>query len=93
MKSARRGKSISAVEVTIVSTYGFWIFVGRREMFVPYSEFPWFQDATIAQLVNVELPMPHHLHWPDLDVDLTLESIEHPERFPLVSRDRPAKRQ
>jgi hypothetical protein len=28
---------------------------------------------------------PEHLYWPDLDIDLSVESIEHPERFPLVS--------
>jgi hypothetical protein len=27
-----------------------------------------------------------HLYWPDLDVDLAVESIRNPERFPLVSR-------
>jgi len=26
-------------------------------------------------------------HWPGLDVDLTLESILQPERFPLVARE------
>jgi hypothetical protein len=36
--------------------------------------------------VHVKRPAPHHLYWPDLDVDLAVESIEHPERFPLVSR-------
>jgi hypothetical protein len=39
-------------------------------------------------LVRVELPSSHHLYWPDLDVDLAVESIEHPERFPLVSQVR-----
>ena len=23
------------------------------------------------------LPSPHHLYWPDLDIDLAVESIEH----------------
>ncbi len=27
------------------------------------------------------------LRWPHLDVDLTLEMIKHPERFPLISRE------
>lgn len=27
---------------------------------------------------------PEHLRWPDLDVDLTLNSIKNPEAFPLV---------
>jgi hypothetical protein len=33
--------------------------------------------------MNVRWPSPDHLHWPDLDVDLSVESIEHPEKFPL----------
>jgi len=37
-------------------------------------------------LANVEEPSPGHFYWPDLDVDLGIESIEHPERFPLVSK-------
>ena len=35
---------------------------------------------------SVELPSPHHLPWPALDIDLAVESIRHPEKFPLVSR-------
>lgn len=88
MKSAERGIRTSAVEVTNISRHGFWLLVGDKERFVAFEEFPWFRDARIAELVNVELPSPHHLYWPDLDVDLAVESIDHPERFPLVSRAR-----
>ena len=51
-----------------------------------YEDFPWFKDATVAKIVNVEQPTPGHFHWPDLDVDLGIESIEHPERFPLKAK-------
>lgn len=90
MKSAQRGKrtSNSGVEVSNVSRHGFWILIGERELFLPFQEFPWFRDVSIGKLVNVELPSAHHLYWPDLDVDLAVESIEHPERFPLVSQAR-----
>ena len=57
-----------------------------EELFVPFSEFPWFEDVSIAKLANVERPQPHHLYWPDLDVDLAVESIRHPEQFPLVAK-------
>ena len=40
----------------------------------------------IDALLNVERPQPHHLRWPDLDVDLSLASIERPDRYPLKSR-------
>jgi hypothetical protein len=62
-----------------------------RELFVPFKKFPWFQDARIREIMLVERPSPHHLRWPDLDIDLAVESIEFPDRFPLVSRTRPTK--
>lgn len=32
--------------------------------FLPFKTFPWFRDATIAELTHVRLPSPHHLYWP-----------------------------
>ena len=86
MKSDRHGKRTSAVEVTNVATSGFWLMVTDRELFVPFRLFPWFREATIGQLTRVQLTTAGHLRWPDLDIDLAIESIEHPDRFPLVSR-------
>jgi Protein of unknown function (DUF2442) len=86
MTSVAPGTNTSEVEVTNVSRHGFWLLIQDREVFVPFAEFPWFRDAPIGQLVNVQLPSPHHLYWPDLDVDLAVDSLFHPERFPLVSR-------
>ena len=88
MKSAKLGKRTSPVEVTNVSVHGFWILVQDKELFLPFDQFPWFKDAAIAELVNVELQSAQHLYWPDLDVDLAVESIEFPDRFPLVSKVR-----
>ena len=88
MKSARRGASTLCAEVTNVSGSGFWILMDNRELFVPLDAFPWFREASIGQLVNVERPHAGHLYWPDLDVDLAVESIEHPEQFPLIARGR-----
>ena len=86
MKSAAPGKSTSEVEVTNISKHGFWLLLDGRELFLPFEEFPWFRNVPVGKLLNVELPHPRHLYWPDLDVDLAVESIEHPERFPLVSK-------
>jgi Protein of unknown function (DUF2442) len=76
MKSALRGKTISAVEVGKVSRDGFWLRVDARDLFVPFKQFPWFADASIRQITAVERPSPHHLRWPDLDVDLAAQSPE-----------------
>lgn len=88
MKSAKLGRSTSLVEVTNVSKHGFWLLIGDKERFVAFEQFPWFCNAPIGHLLNVELPGSHHLYWPDLDVDIAVESIDHPERFPLVSKVR-----
>jgi uncharacterized protein DUF2442 len=91
MKSVAPGPSTSPVEVTNVSTHGFWLFIGERELFVAFRDFPWFKEASIRAITRVELPSPHHLYWPELDVDLAVESIEHPEKYPLVSQARSNK--
>jgi len=86
MTCAAHGLSTSPVEVTSISKHGFWLLLGDEELFLPFSEFPWFQDVPVGKILNVELPSSGHLYWPDLDVDLAVDSIRHPERFPLVSR-------
>ena len=84
-RSEQRGPSTSEVEVTNVSRQGFWLYLGGRELFVSFEEFPWFADASISQITKVEWPSEDHLYWPALDVDLSVRSIEHPEEFPLRS--------
>jgi len=87
------GTSTLAAEVTHVSPNGFWLLLDEEELLLPFTEFPWFKQATIAQLCTVERPSSDHLYWPELDVDLSVESIRHPERFPLVAKPRPQPRQ
>lgn len=86
MKSQRHGIHDSEVEVTNISRHGFWLWLAGRELFVPFADFPWFADASVAKIARVEWPSEDHLYWPDLDVDLSVRSIEHPEDFPLIDR-------
>ena len=76
--------------MTNVSPQGFRLLLAGRELFVPFAQFPWFRDASIGQILAVERPGADHLYWPQLDIDLAVESIEHPDRYPLVSRPRSA---
>ena len=85
MKSANIGANTSKVEVLNVSQHGFWLLVNAREYFLAFADFPWFRGATLQQLFTVELNHTDHLYWPELDVDLDLERIQYPEKFPLVS--------
>jgi hypothetical protein len=77
------GTTTFSAEVTNVSGDCVCMLIDDEELTFPYSEFPWFKAATILQVLNVLRPTPDHLYWPDLDIDLSVDSIRHPERFPL----------
>jgi hypothetical protein len=84
--SAQLGNYTSACEVTNISRHGFWLSLRDRELFLSFADFPWFEEAPIAKILNVAWPTEDHLYWPELDVDISISSIEHPEKFPLKSR-------
>jgi hypothetical protein len=80
------GTITSAAEVTHVSKYGLWLLLGDEELYLPFEQFPWFKQATIEQITNLEHPTADHLYWPALDIDLAVDSIRRPADFPLVAR-------
>ncbi len=82
----QNGEAKFCVEVTNISQHGFWLLLEDEELFLPFAEFPWFRDVAVGKILHVELPSYSHLYWPELDVDLAVESIRHPEQFPLVSK-------
>ncbi len=86
MNSLAHGNSTLVVEVTNISSHGVWLFYNDKELFMSYDEFPWFKDQPVKSIINVEEQSSGHFYWPDMDVDLTIETIEHPERFPLKSK-------
>ena len=87
-KSKNAGVSTD-IEVTSISRHGFWLYLGGRELFLSFKDFPWFADARIADITHVEWPSPNHLYWPDLDIDLSVDSIECPKDFPIVFEPSP----
>ena len=91
MNSEQLGETVSEVEVTNISTHGIWLLVGEREFFLSYEDFPWFKEVPIGNILRIEQPTPGHFYWPDLDIDLGIESIEHPERFPLKAKVSPER--
>ncbi|MEI6259903.1 MAG: DUF2442 domain-containing protein [Deltaproteobacteria bacterium] len=86
MKSKHVGKTISKVEVTNISSHGIWILTDDEELFLSYSDFPWFKDFPVGKILNVAEPSSGHFYWSDLDVDLSIEIIKHPERFPIKAK-------
>lgn len=88
MKSDKAGTTTldNKTEVTNISSHGIWLFHDGEEHFMSYESFPWFKKASIEEVLNVEVLTPDHFYWPDIDVDLHLDSIKHPKKYPLVSK-------
>ena len=84
MKSETHGAGISGVEVSHISRHGVWLCVGDCEYFLPYLDFPWFCEAKVKDILDVQLLHEHHLHWPAIDVDLEIDSLENPSKYPLI---------
>ncbi len=83
MSSSPPGAAISHSEVTNITAHGFWLLADDREYFVPFSDYPVFQNATVAQIYAVRRIGPTQFHWPQLDADIELEALERPEAYPL----------
>ena len=82
------GSNISRVEttgqsqITSIEVDGFWLLTGDGEYFVSFEDYPEFRDASVNQIFHFDQSLDHY-HWPDLDIDIELEALKHPERFPL----------
>lgn len=86
MSSQTLGEHTSEIEVTHISSHGIWLYVRGEEFFLSYDEFPWFKESHLNQVLNVEEVSPGHFYWPELDVDLGIETIKNPQRFPLKAK-------
>lgn len=73
-------------EVTNISPHGFWLLIGNEEKFVGFDSFPWFREASVREITTIVLQSSNHLYWPVLDIDLAVESLDEPDRYPLVSK-------
>ncbi len=85
-KLSKRGKPTSALEITHISQHGVWVLIEDHEFLLSYKEFPWFKKGTVEQIHHVVAEGKNHFHWPDLDVDLDLDRIKEPAKYPLIAK-------
>ena len=62
------------------------ISVAENDYFLSYNRVPWLKDAMVRNILNIKMLGKNAVEWSDLDVDLEVESLKHPERYPLVMR-------
>ncbi len=79
----------TSVNVLMINSQGMMLSVQGNDYFVSYNRVPWLRDARISSALNVRMAGQNAIEWPDLDVDLEIESLKHPERYPLVMKRSP----
>ncbi len=81
--SGMLGTDTSISQITNIEQDGFWLLVQNEELFVPFDRYPGFRQATLDQIFNFE-QNDDEFHWPSLDIDIELDALRYPERFPLI---------
>lgn len=74
----------TTAEVTMINARGILLFAGGKEYYLSYDRFPWFKNARVSEVLNVTMPDEESLRWDSIDVDLEIESITHPDRYPIT---------
>ena len=86
MSALAHGSSSFEVVVTLRSAYGAWLGSRSKAFLMPYTAFPGFENQPAKSLLSVAGQFPVHFLWPDIDINLTAQSIEHPARLPLTAK-------
>ena len=87
--NSRNNSKSTSVSVLMINAQGIMLSVLGNDYFISYNRIPWIQDAPIRSVLNVQMSGPTAIEWPDLDVDLEIDSLRHPERYPLVIKRNP----
>ena len=82
MKSLKNGKD-TLVSVENITPFGIWLYLKSKEYFLSYQDYPYFQNQTLSSIQNVQLVHESHLYWPELDIDIEIDNLNNPEKYPL----------
>ena len=76
----------TSVSVLMINAQGIMLSVNGNDFFISYNRVPWLRDARISDVLNVRMCGHSAIEWEALGVDLEIESLKHPERYPLIMK-------
>lgn len=78
--------SNTSANVLMINDKGLMLSVLGQDYFISFNRLPWMKDAAIRDVLDVQMCGDDALEWPKLDIDLEIDSLKHPERYPLVMK-------
>ena len=82
----KQNGSNSSAKVLSIDVEGLTVSVLGNRYFLPFEKFYWFKKANVEQILNIELIDDDELRWSDLDIDIELDALKHPEQYPLIAK-------
>ncbi|MBD9300301.1 MAG: DUF2442 domain-containing protein [Prevotella sp.] len=70
----------------MINDKGLMLSVLGQDYFISFNRLPWMKDAAIRDVLDVQMCGDDAIEWPKLDIDLEIDSLKHPERYPLVMK-------
>jgi len=80
----KKSSKHTSVSVRSILPDGIFISVSEKDYYVSYDRLPWFRNAKISDIFNVKMCGNEGIRWDTLDVDLEIDSLKYPEKYPLV---------
>ncbi|GHT33289.1 hypothetical protein FACS189434_07040 [Bacteroidia bacterium] len=65
---------------------GILLSVFGSDYYISFDRLPWFREAKVSDIYNVSMFGNDAIRWNSLDVDLEIDSLKYPERYPLVMK-------
>lgn len=81
-----RNSQDTSVSVLMINDKGIMLSVKGNDYFVSYNRIPWMRNACICDALDVKMSGRNSIEWPKLDVDLEIDSLKYPERYPLIMK-------
>lgn len=78
--------SNTSANVLMINDKGLMLSVLGQDYFISFNRLPWMKDAPIRDVLDVQMCGDDAIEWPKLDIDLEIDSLKHPERYPLVMK-------
>ncbi|MDR3267313.1 MAG: DUF2442 domain-containing protein [Tannerella sp.] len=85
-RNLNRSTKNTSVNVLSIMPEGIFLSVFDKDYFVSFNRLPWFRNAKVSDIMNVSLCGRDGIRWDALDIDLEIESLIHPEKYPLLMK-------
>ena len=82
---SKNGNHISVSVQAIVSD-GIVLDISENSYFLSYTTNPWFKNAKISDVFDVEPISDVGVRWKNLDIDLAIDSFINPQKYPLIAK-------